>query len=137
MAIATAALATIIYIVVNEARERSDLLVRELKQLRTDIAPTLDTVRRFGEQGLDLAKLAHDEAREIIDTTRRVRYDAERAVKHARRRLADFDAVIEVVQEEVEETALQLTSTLHNVRTGTGMIEQLRRLIRPRRRGRR
>ncbi len=137
MAIATAALTIIVYAVVNEARERSDSLAREVKQLRADIAPTLAAVQRFGEEGLDVAKLAKDEARQIIDTTRRIRYDVERGVKHARRRLADFDAVVEVVQEEVEETALQLTTTLHNVRTGRGMVEQLRQLIRPRRRRRR
>lgn len=137
MAIAAAALTAIVYLVVNEARERSETLAREVKQLRADIAPTLAAVQRFGDEGLDVAKLAKDEAREIIETTRRIRYDVERGVKHARRRLADFDAVVDVVQEEVEETALQLTTTLHSVRTGTGMIEQLRRLIRPRRRGRR
>ena len=72
----------------------------------------------------------------MIGTVRHVRYDVERGMKRTRERLADFEAVVDIVQEEVEEAALDLTAAIRTVRTGTGVIGRLRRLILPRRRGR-
>jgi uncharacterized protein YhaN len=126
---------TLMLLTIKESVGKAQSLAREVSQLREDIAPTLASLKKLGEKGYDVAELASQEAREIIDTTRRVRYDIERAVKRTKKRIADFEAVADVVQEEVEAAAIDLTSTLHTLRTGTGMIGQLRKMIRPRRRG--
>jgi hypothetical protein len=92
-------------------------------------------MRRLGEKGVDVADLAQEEARQIIETTRRIRYDVERGVKRAKRHLADFEAVVEVAQQEIETTVVDVSTALETARSGVGMIGQLRRLVRPRRRG--
>ncbi|MGH7583259.1 MAG: hypothetical protein ACREL5_08555 [Gemmatimonadales bacterium] len=123
--------------VAREARTRSTSLARELANLHADLQPTLEAVRRLSERGVDVAELAHNEAQEIVDTTRRLRSDVDRGVRRAKERLAEFDAVIGVIQEEIETVALDVTTALSTARQGAGMIARLRRLVRPRRRGRR
>lgn len=135
IAISVVVATTIILMTIKQSVDRAQSLADQVAQLREDIAPTLRAIGRLGDKGMEVADMAQQEAREIIETTRRLRYDVERGVKRARRRLADFDAVVEVVQEEVEATALDVTSTMHSLRTGAGMIGQLRKMIRPRRRG--
>jgi uncharacterized protein YoxC len=116
------------------ASERMRALSQELSGLRHDLSPALTAVNRLATDGADIVELAEVEVREIIHTTRSLRRDVERSVERARERLADFEAVVEVVQEEVEETALDFGAALRTVRTGTGMIGRLRRLVLPRRR---
>lgn len=120
---------------ITEAKNRGESLAREIATLRADLAPTLAAVKRLGEKGFDVAEMAQAEAKEIIETTRRVRYDVERGVKRAKERLADFEATIAVVQEEIDATVVDVTAALATARTGVGMVGRLRRLIRPRRRG--
>ncbi|HEY3934642.1 MAG TPA: hypothetical protein VGL65_08480 [Gemmatimonadales bacterium] len=135
IAAAVSFVAVMIFAALREAQHRTATLAREVAQLRLELAPTLEAVKNFGESGAEVAQMAREEAREIIDTTRRVRYDIERGVKRAKRRLADLDAVVEVAQQEVDAVVVDVATALETARSGAGMISQLRRLIRPRRRG--
>lgn len=128
-------IAAAVAVTLKEAVERGQSLAKELAELRRELSPTLQALSRLGTGGAEVVELAQEEVREIIHTTRRLRKDVERSVTRARERLADFEAVVEVVQEEVEETALDLGAALRTVRTGTGVIGRLRRLVLPRRRG--
>ena len=135
MALAAAVLTAMALVAVKEAKEHAESLAREVATLRADLAPTLAAVKRLGEKGFDVAEMAQAEAREIIDATRRIRYDVERGVTRAKGRLADFEATIAVVQEEIDATVVEVGAALEAARSGVGMIGQLRRLVRPRRRG--
>lgn len=135
IALAIAVLTAMALIAVREAREHGQSLAKEIATLRADIAPTVAAIRRLGEKGLDLAELAHEEAKAIIETSRRLRYDVERGVKRAKGRLADFEATVEVVQQEIDATVVEVGAALETARSGVGMISQLRRFVRPRRRG--
>lgn len=126
-----------ISLAIREAAARSQSLANELAELRRELSPTLQALNRFGKDGAEVAGLAKEEVREIVLMTRRLRKDMERGLQRTRRRLADFEAVVEVVQDEFEETALDVTTAMRTVRGGAGMLAQLRRLVMPRRRGRR
>jgi len=128
-------LAAAAVLMIRETVEHSKALGRELAELRKELTPALKSLNRFSTQGAEIADLARDEVQEMVHTARRVRQDVERGLQRTRERLADFEAVVDVVQEEVEDAALDLTTALRTVRTGTGMIGRLRRLILPRRRG--
>ncbi|MES2123787.1 MAG: hypothetical protein V4503_03770 [Gemmatimonadota bacterium] len=128
-------IATAVYLAMREAVERGQSLAKELAELRRELTPTLHALNRLGEGGAEVFELAQEEVREIVHVSRRIRRDVEKTADRTRRRLADFEAVIEVVQEEVEETALDFGAALRTVRKGSGMIGQLRRLVLPRRRG--
>ena len=51
-----------------------------------------------------------------------------------RERIANLEAIYEVLEEEIEETALDVAVTLRNMRTGAGWFSRLRRLFGGRRR---
>jgi hypothetical protein len=135
IAIAVVVVSVMVIIALKAARDSGESVAHEVSQLRADLAPTLTAVKRLGEKGFDVAEMAQAEAKEIIDTTRRIRYDVERGVNRAKGRLADFEATIEVIQEEIDATVVDVTTALASARTGIGMIGRLRRLVRPRRRG--
>jgi uncharacterized protein YoxC len=106
----------------------------ELGEMRSELHGTLHSVREVAEQGRDMAGQVREEVRAVIATSQRIRHDVERGVRRARRRLQDLDALAEVVQEEIADTALDVTATLRGVRRGAGMVTRLRRWLR---RGRR
>lgn len=80
-----------------------------------------------------LAVKVQDEVTELVRTSQRLRFEVDRGVRRAKRRLQDLDAVAEVVQEEIEETALDVAATLRTVRTGRGVLGRITRLLRKRR----
>jgi hypothetical protein len=127
----------ICYVVVTaaaQAAEHGMSLGRELGQLRTELTPTLEAVKRLSEKGSSVVDLAEAEAREIVSTTRQLRADVKRGIKRAKQRLADFDATIEVVQEQVDSAVVEVGEMIETARASVGMIHQLRRMVRPRRR---
>ena len=135
IALAMAILTAMALIAVKEAKEHGETLAKEVATLRADLAPTLAAIKRLGEKGLDVVEMAQSEAREIIEASRRLRYDVERGVTRAKGRLADFEATVAVAQEEIDATVVEVGAALETARSGVGMISQLRRLVRPRRRG--
>ena len=120
----------------KEIRHISDALTLELEGLRRELAESLGMLKRLGEQGQDVLDLAKDEINQVVRLSSGIRGYIEQGTRRVKRRLADFDAVVEVVQEEVEETAIEFGATLRSARESTNMIGQLSRLMRPRRRSR-
>lgn len=135
IAVCYVAIAAMVLLALRETSERGRSLGRELAQLREELSPALQSLNRLGQNGAEIANLVRDEVKALVRTSEDVRGDVAHGLKRTRRRLADFEAVVDVVQEEVEEAALDFTTALRTVRTGTGMIGRLRRLVLPRRRG--
>ncbi len=69
------------------------------------------------------------EADGIVETSRDLRGRIVKAADAAEDRLADLDALFEVVQEEVESAALDVTATLRTVRRGLSVIDWGRRAL--------
>jgi len=74
------------------------------------------------------------EADALVGTSRDIRLRIVKAADAAEERLADLDALAEVVQAEVEDTALDAVATLRNVRRGLHGFQWARRAL-ARRRG--
>ncbi len=104
-------------------------LRKDLHALTTELEPAIKAVNRLAVKGEALSEQISGEIREVLETSRRTRFTFERGVKRARRRLQDLDALIEVVQEEVEETALDASAAMRRVRTAGGAIGLVRRLL--------
>src|SRR5216117_2815003 len=73
------------------------------------------------------------EAESLVGTSRELRGRIVKAADAAETRLADLDALFEVVQEEVETTTLDVAATLRNVRRGLSLLEWGRRALKQRR----
>ena len=107
---------------------------RQLKSVKEEIEPALAALRKITDAGAELSGDIGEEIQEYLATSRALRHDLERGVRQVKGRLADLDALYEVVHEEVEDTALDVAAGVRSVRNGAGMISRIRRwLVRSRR----
>ncbi len=132
IAIAFVVIAAILAAGARKAASARDALTHELASLRREAEPTLKDLQEMAKSGREVAVRLREEMHEVIRTSQRLRFDVERGFRRARRRLSDLDALAEVVQGEVEDTALDVASTLRTMRRSKGMIGRLRRLVRGR-----
>ena len=70
------------------------------------------------------------EAEALVGTSRDIRERIVSAADAAERRLSDLDALVEVVQDEVEDTVLDAAATLRNVRRGMSLWQWGRKVLR-------
>src|SRR6058998_1815424 len=101
--------------------------VRSFLHLLRELAgPAVSDVRQ-------LVATIRTEAESLVGTSRELRGRIVKAADAAETRLADLDALFEVVQEEVETTTLDVAATLRNVRRGLSVLEWGRRAVKRRR----
>ena len=122
-------IAAVAAIVGREAAQALDTLSKEVGELREELQPTMQSVRAMSEEAQGLASQLKVEAGEIIRTSSEIRHDVRSGVSRIRERLEDLDALAEVMQEELEETALDVAARVRSVRTGAGIIGRIRRLL--------
>jgi uncharacterized protein YoxC len=72
------------------------------------------------------------EAEGVAGTSRELRERIVHAADAAEARLAELDAVFEVIQEEVESTVIDVAATLRTVRRGVSLLEWGRRTLKRR-----
>jgi hypothetical protein len=98
---------------------RMHAFVRALEQMA---GPALDDVRQ-------LIGAIKGEAEALVGTSREIRERIVSAADAAERRLSDLDALVEVVQDEVEDTVLDAAATLRNVRRGLSLWQWGRKVL--------
>lgn len=102
--------------------------VREaVKALKGFAGPAIADVRQ-------LIGSIRTEADALVGTSRDVRQRIVRAVDAAEDRLTSLDALAEVVQHEIEETALDAAATMRNVRRGLSVWRWSRKLLKGKKR---
>lgn len=103
------------------AREMQEV-TRLMELLRQDLGPALTALTGIATDGKRVVSVLASEAEELARGSRMVR-------EAVAQRLGDLDAVYQVLQEEVEEAALDVATTLRTFRTGHGWYSRLRRLV--------
>lgn len=121
-------------ILFRETRQGAKGLTDELSELRHELAPMITALNRFGDAGSEVIDLARTEMREVVAVSQGLRADLRRARRRASRRLADLDAFVEVMQEEIEETGIAAASAARTLRSGGAVAGQVGRLLVSRRR---
>jgi len=111
----------------RQAAREIHQLSQSIEMLHRDLAPAMSALQAVSGEGQRLATLVGHEADELVQDSRRLR-------EGLRERLANLEAIYEVLEEEVEETALDLAVSLRNFRRGAGWFSRLRRLLGGRRR---
>jgi len=127
IALAFVVIAFAIGLAAREATREMRQLSQAIETLRKDLAPALGAVQAVSGEGQRLATLVGHEAEEMVQASRQLR-------EGLRDRLANLEAIYEVLEEEVEETALDLAVSLRNFRSGAGWFSRLRWLLGGRRR---
>ena len=98
-----------------------------VKALRLQAGPAIADVRQ-------LIGNIKSEADAILDTSRDVRHRIIKAADAAEERLTQLDALAEVMQEELEETALDAAATMQNVRRGISLWRWSRKVLKSKKR---
>lgn len=106
----------------REALEQLKKVGQAVDALRSDLSPALESVREVGVEAKRLAATVGDEAEEVVDSSRRFRV-------RIRERMANLEAVYDVLEGEIEETALDVATTLRAFRTRAGWYRWVRRLL--------
>jgi len=95
--------------------------------LKTFAGPAISDVRQ-------LIGSIKNEADALVGASRDVRQRIVRAADAAEERLTDLDALAEVMQQELEETALDAAATMRNVRRGLSVWRWSRKLLKGKKR---
>ena len=129
IALAFAAIAAGSVLLARAASKEISELSEKLEGIRGDLHDAMHAVRRVAETGEDLSVKLKDEIQHYLTTSRAVRQDLERGIRKVKTRLADLDALYEIVHEEVEDTALDVAARVRAVRRGSSVVGRLRRLL--------
>jgi hypothetical protein len=120
LSLATIALAAIVVAVASAV---SALGIRAFTRALEHLAgPAIQDVRQ-------LIGTIKGEADALVGTSRDIRERIVHAADAAEHRLSDLDALVEVVQEEVEGTVLDAAATLRNVRRGLSLWQWGRKVL--------
>ena len=131
IAIAFIAIAAAVALTLSLLRKQLEKVAGALDELRDDLTHLVKGARHLAEDGRKLAELAREEGEAYLASSRRIRKKLDRGVDRLSERLDNFDALVEVVHDEVEETALRFATTLRAARLSTAVLG---RVLRRRRR---
>ena len=114
-------------ITMNEFRSLARAVQRVAELLERDARPTLDSARRLVDDAQHVVSSVRREAEDIVDSSQDVRERMQRLLKRTEERLQDLDALIDVVQYEVEETALDVAAALRTTRRGATVFRAMKK----------
>lgn len=112
-------------------------MAHSLELLHTELVPTLNALKEMADDGKALAQTMRDEVTAITGTSQKLREGLESGALHVQDRLEYLESLYDVVEEELTETAIDVTSALHTVRRGVGLAGAVGGLLGLRRRKRR
>lgn len=100
---------------------------RTVELLERDARPTLDSARRLIDDAQHVVSSVRTEADGIVHSSKDVRERLDGLMRRTEERLQDLDALIDVVQYEVEETALDVAAALRTTRRGASVLRTMKR----------
>ena len=115
--------------VAREAEEGAEETKAALAELRERVDPLVDSLQALTNTGTETLDIPRHASPDLATPSPMARSRGEGARCRTTRALADFDALVEVMQEEVEETALDVAVALQTVRASTGMVGRMGRLL--------
>lgn len=107
----------------------SSMVTRLVDTLDRDARPALDAVRRTADEASRMAVVVRSEAEAYAGTSKRLRGKVERFAGSLEERLLEFEMLLDVLHEEVEETVLDVAALLRTTRRGSGVARALKRVV--------
>ncbi len=105
----------------------TERLTRLMENLDRDARPTLDAVRRTVDDAGRVAVVVRDEVAAVVGTSKRLRERAERTATALEERFLELETLLDVLQEELEETVLDVAALLRTTRRGSGLFRAAKR----------
>lgn len=113
----------------KKAADQMGELTTALRTLHTDLGPALKSVTAAADSTEKVAALIAREGEGVAETTRRVRESVNGGLERLEERLADLDALYEVLYEEMKETGIEAGVMMRRLRRPGGWWGRVRRLI--------
>jgi uncharacterized protein YoxC len=107
----------------------SERMTRVVESLDRDARPTLESVRRTAEDAGAVVQNIRDEVRALGGTSKDLRIRVERTAAALEDRFVEFDTLLDVLQDELEGTVLDVAALLRTTRRGTGLLRGFRRVL--------
>lgn len=104
-------------------------LQRLVDTLDREARPLADKIRDIVTDTAKVTDKLRAEIESIVDTTHDVHTRVVAAVDDADERLQDLGALLDVIQEEVEETVLDVGAALRSTRRGAGVLRGVKRAL--------
>ena len=111
----------------RELAQLSERMMRLLDSMDRDIRPTMDAVRRTADDTSRVAQTIRDEVEALRGTSLDVRQRVQRTAAALEERFVEFDTLLDVLHDEVEDTVLDVAAVLRTTRRGAGLLRGLRR----------
>jgi hypothetical protein len=102
--------------------EESRKLHTAIESLRSEFAPALGAIHALSGETTRIATIIGNEAEALVKASQTLRHGLEE-------RLHNLEAIYQVLEEEVEETAIDVAVTLRTFRSGRGWFARIRRLL--------
>ena len=96
------------------------------KTLDQDGKPAVQSFRTLMDDASAVVATVKSEVDGLADTSKGIRKRAERAATSIEDRLRDIEALVDVVQEEVEDTALDVAAALRTTRRGGKLFKRMK-----------
>jgi len=109
---------------------------RVVQLLDRDARPALESAKAMVEDAAKVVSSVRSETEGIVRSSKDVRDRLEQLIHRTEERLQDLDTLIDIVQYEVEETALDVAAALRTTRRGASVIRTMKRAFLGRGRGR-
>jgi hypothetical protein len=98
--------------------------LRQMEKLRVDLDPLLKGANTVGENVARISATAREEAEKVQRALARAQSRAEAAAEAAEQRVGEFNALLDVVQEEAEELFIGTAATLRGARAGASAFKR-------------
>lgn len=132
LATSVIAVAAVVYVfayvtMLKRLEAMSDKVERLIDVLDRDARPAIDSVRRTVEDaGRVVARLRH-EIEGYAGTSKNLRERVERVTASAEERFAELETLFDLLQDEVEDTILDVAAALRTTRHGVSVFKTVKR----------
>ena len=126
--IAVIALGLVVYAVplLRQASRTSAALERFLER---DSRPLLENARLVVSEASQIASKLRTEIDGVIETSQDIRGRVKNAVDATEDRLLDLEALLDVLQEEMEDTVLDVAAAVRTTRRGSAVFRTMKRVF--------
>ena len=136
IAIAVVILTVAIVTALRRMETLSNNMERLLETLDRDARPALEAVRRTADEASRVAILVRDEAEGVAGSAKKLRGRVDRTAGALEERFIEFETLLDLLQEEVEDTVLDVAAALRTTRRGSGIVRTMKRAFKKKRRRR-
>ena len=113
----------------RQASRTGAAVERFLNLLEKDSKPLIEDARSMVSEANQAVMKLRSEIDGVVETSRDIRTRVGNAADAAEGRLLDLEALLDVFQEEVEETVLDISAALRTTRRGSSILRSMKRIF--------